>query len=172
MNLKLFFTPAVLAGLAACATAKPVDSAGGATPSSSAAVSSGAGVRWSASLQPAQQRTGGLGPTGQNKTFGSVALKSIGSERTGISISLSTPLQNSTSLNWAILPGRCGSSAMPLVGIERFPVIDVSTNGRGQLNTEMSLELPTSGAYHINVYWSAGSQLSDVMTCGNLRREN
>ncbi len=172
MNLKLFLTPAVLAGLAACATAKPVDNSGGPTPSASAGVSSGATVRWTASLQPAQQRTGGLGPTGQNKTFGSVALRSIGTERASISISLSTPLQNSATLSWAVLPGRCGSSALPLVPIERFPVIDVSTNGRGQLNTEMSLELPTSGAYHVNVYWAGGSQLSDVMTCGNLRRES
>lgn len=86
-------------------------------------------------------------------------------------ISLSTSLQNSTSLNWAVLTGRCGSGSLPILGVEQFPVIDVGTNGRGQLNGEMALALPASGAFHLNVYWSGGRQLNDVMTCANLRRD-
>lgn len=118
-----------------------------------------------------QQQTGGLGPTGQNKAFGTVTLSSKGSERTVVSISVSTPLQNSTALPWAILPGRCGTGSLPLAGLERFQLIDVSANGRGQLSTEMALALPESGTFHVNIYWGTGQQLSDVMTCANLRRE-
>jgi len=117
-----------------------------------------------------QQQSGGLGPTGQNKAFGTVRLASRGAQRTAISLTVSTPLSSSASLNWAVLPGRCGTGALPLVGIERFPVIEIGNNGRGQLDAEMSLELPANGTYHVNIYWATGQQLSDVMTCANLRR--
>jgi len=172
MNLSYFSAPALVVLLAACATTKPVAGTGDTMPTTSTSVSASDGsVRWSGSLQPTQQRTGQIAPTGQSKAFGNVMLASKGPERTSVSISLSTPLQNSTSLNWALLPGRCGSGAMPLVGIERFPVIEVGTNGRGQLNGEMSLGLPATGTYHVNVYWGTGQQLSDVMTCANLRKD-
>jgi len=170
MNLQSLCTPALMLGLAACATSTPVAGSGDTMPVATSVSASGESVRWEGSLQPTQQRSGAAAPMGQSKAFGNVTLTSRGSERTVVTISLSTPLQNSTSLNWALLPGRCGSGAMPLVGVERFPVIDVGTNGRGQLNGEMSLALPTSGTYHVNVYWGSGQQLSDVMTCANLRK--
>lgn len=171
MILKPIFTSILAAALAACAASTPVTDTGTPDPSvRTSASASGESVRWSGSLQPAQQRTGGLGPTGQNKTFGNVMLVSRGPERMAVEISLSTPLQGSTSLSWALVPGQCGSAAMPLVGIERFPVIEVGNNGRGQLNAEMSLALPASGTFHVNIYWPGGQQLSDVMTCGNLRK--
>lgn len=172
MNLKPLRAPVLLLGFAACATATPVaDSGAAASPASpSTSIQAGQTIRWTGSLQPMQQRSGGLGPTGQNKAFGSITLSSRGPDRTAISIQVSTPLQGSASLNWAILPGRCGSGSLPIVGIERFPVIDVGNNGRGQLENEMSLSLPTSGAYHVNIYWAGGQQLSDVMTCANLRQ--
>jgi hypothetical protein len=127
-------------------------------------------VTWTGSLQPIQQASSGLGPTGQNKAFGTVKLSSKGTARTAISISLSTPLTNAASLNWAVLPGRCGTGSLPLAGVERFPLIEVGNNGRGQLEGEMALELPASGTYHVNIYWASGQQLSDVMTCANLRK--
>jgi hypothetical protein len=60
---------------------------------------------------------------------------------------------------------------MSLVPVERFPLIEVSTNGRGELTNEMALTLPSTGNYHLNVYWpGGGQQLNDVMTCANLHR--
>jgi hypothetical protein len=169
MNLKVFSLQASVLALAACASAKTSDTAG-AAPSSSVAVASGGQVKWVGSLQPIQQASSGLGPTGQNKAFGTVTLSSKGTERTAISISVSTPLSGSTTLRWAVLPGQCGTGSLPIVGVERFPQIDVGNNGRGQLNTEMALSLPTNGSYHVNIYWANGQQLSDVMTCANLRK--
>lgn len=170
MNLKSFCAPVAFLAFVACATPKPVDNSGAVIPASPSASTSGT-VRWSGNLQPMQQQTGGLGPTGQNKTFGTVTLTSIGTDRTAFRISLSTSLQNSASLNWSVLPGQCGSGTMSLVPVERFPVIEVSTNGRGDLSSEMALTLPTSGTYHLNVYWpGGGQQLNDVMTCANLHR--
>lgn len=171
MNLRLLSLQTSILTLAACATAKSSDDVG-AAPSASVATapSSGGVIKWTGSLQPMQQASGGLGPTGQNKAFGTVSLTSKGVERTAISISVSTPLSSSTTLRWAVLPGQCGTGSLPIVGVERFPQIDVGNNGRGQLNAEMALALPTNGSYHVNIYWGNGQQLSDVMTCANLRK--
>ncbi|HZJ01454.1 MAG TPA: hypothetical protein VFD22_12400 [Gemmatimonadaceae bacterium] len=171
MRLRLLCLPASVAAVAACASSKPVTDSAAGVPTASVSTSGSAGpVIWSGSLQPMQQTSGGLGPTGQNKAFGSVRLSSKGTARTAISIQVSTPLSSAASLNWAMLPGRCGTGSLPLVGVERFPVIEVGNNGRGQLEGDMALELPESGTYHVNIYWGSGSQLSDVMTCANLRK--
>ena len=170
MRLRLLCLPASVI-TAACASSKPVTDSAASVPTASVSTNAATGpVTWTGSLQPMQQTSGGLGPTGQNKAFGTVRLSSKGTSRAAISISVSTPLSNEASLNWAVLHGRCGSGSLPLVGVERFPVIEVGNNGRGQLDGEMSLELPQSGAYHVNIYWSSGTQLSDVMTCANLRK--
>lgn len=170
MNLRFFSLQASVLALAACASAKTTDSTGAAPSTSVSTSPAGGTIRWTGSLQPIQQASGGLGPTGQNKAFGTVTLSSKGTERTAISITVSTPLSSSTTLRWGILPGQCGTGSLPIVGIERFPQIDVGNNGRGQLNAEMALSLPTSGSYHVNIYWANGQQLSDVMTCANLRK--
>lgn len=169
MRIRLLCLPASLIGLAGCASSKPVADSAAGVPTASVSTSTGP-VTWTGSLQPIQQASGSLGPTGQNKAFGTVTLSSKGTTRTAISITVSTPLTNAASLNWAVLSGRCGSGSLPLVGIERFPLIEVGNNGRGQLETDMALELPQSGSYHVNIYWGTGQQLSDVMTCANLRR--
>jgi hypothetical protein len=171
MKLRHVCLPASLLGLAACASAKPVADPAATAPTASVSTGAASGpVTWTGSLQPIQQASSGLGPTGQNKAFGTVKLSSKGTARTAISISLSTPLTNAASLNWAVLPGRCGTGSLPLAGVERFPLIEVGNNGRGQLEGEMALELPASGTYHVNIYWASGQQLSDVMTCANLRK--
>jgi hypothetical protein len=129
-------------------------------------------LRWSGSLQPTQQRTGEMAPTAQTKAFGTVVLTV--SERnpnhTRARITLSAPIQSATELRWAILPGGCGTGSLPLAAVEQFPVLEISSNGRGELDAEVPLTLPTMGTYHVNVYWR-GQQVTDVMTCANLRRE-
>jgi hypothetical protein len=129
-------------------------------------------IRWSGNLQPTQQRTGEMAPTGQIKAYGTVSLVAspTNQNRTRARITLSAPLQTPTALRWAILPDRCGSGSLPLVGFDHFPVLEVGSNGRGQLDTEVPMTIPTSGSYHVNIYWR-GQQLTDVMTCANLRRQ-
>lgn len=85
-------------------------------------------------------------------------------------MNVSMPVQGSGLIQWGIHSGRCGSGTLPIVGIERFPVLEVSANGRGDLDAEMPLSLPESGSYHVNVF-RGGQQLNHVLTCGNLRRE-
>lgn len=118
-----------------------------------------------------QQRTGAAAPSAQNKAVGSVFLAAAGQNRTRIRLTVSASALASSSLQWAVLPGRCGAPALPLLPLERFPIIDIGTGGRGEVDTEMPFALPASGSLHVNVYWR-GQQLDDVLTCGNLRRES
>lgn len=109
-------------------------------------------------------------PTSQNKAYGTVHLSQAGPGRTRVRLTVSSPIQNSTTLQWAIHTNRCGSGTLPIVGVERFQVIEVGTSGRGELDAEMPLTLPETGTFHVNVYLG-GQQLNNVLTCGNLRRD-
>jgi hypothetical protein len=82
---------------------------------------------------------------------------------------VSTPPQTVTSLQWAVLPGRCGAATLPVLGFDQFATLDVSPSGRAQLDVEIPLALPQTGQYHVNVY-SGGNQLDHVITCATLRR--
>ena len=160
--MRLVFVPAVAAiALTACATT-----------SSQRDVAFGETTGWTASLTQTQQRTGELAPTGQQKATGTVSLlpSTAGQGRMRVQLTLSAPDNDSSTLRWGILPGRCGSSALPLIGIESFPTIDVGSNGRGQVAGELPITLESGAVYHVNVYKGRGMELSDVLTCGNLRQ--
>lgn len=86
-----------------------------------------------------------------------------------VSVTISAPAHVSQTLRWAILPGTCGSGSIPVLGAEQFPSLDVGSNGRAQLSTDLALHLDASAPYHVNVYDGAGLDLSRVLTCGNLR---
>ena len=162
-----FFVAA--AGLA-CASGGG-SSAGTTASASTSAVSTGP-LRWTGNLQATQQRTGDLAPTQQQKATGTVSLmvSPRDSNRTLARLTVSAPVREAGSFPWAVLPGRCGSNALPLVGVEQFPQIEIGSNGRGEVQADVPMTLPSSGALHVNVYWR-GQQLNDVMTCANLKRE-
>ena len=155
-------TPVVtlIIALLGCATSR----------SQSTADESGTG-RWSATLQQTQQRTGELAPTGQQKATGSVLLAPSAADpnRMMVQLTISAPSNTSSTLRWGIFPGRCGSSALPLVGIEALPTIDVGSNGRGQVTGEIPVRLEAGAMYHVSVFKGRGTDVSDVLTCGNLR---
>jgi hypothetical protein len=127
-------------------------------------------ARWAGNFQPTQQRTGGVQVTGQNRTFGTVSVaKTEGRlERMRVNLVVAVPTNNTSQLRWALLPGRCGSGSLPLIGFDQFPLLEVSTNGRAELQTDLPLDLSVNGTYHVNAYLG-GSQLDNVVTCANLR---
>lgn len=127
--------------------------------------------RWTGSLQPTQQRSGALVVTSQTRVFGTVKMSmSQGSalRRMHVELTVAVPTSVDASLRWAVLPERCGSGDLPLIGFEQFPLIEVSTNGRGQITADLPLEMRPTGTYHVNVY-SGGQQLDNVLTCANLK---
>jgi hypothetical protein len=85
-----------------------------------------------------------------------------------VQLTLSTRMNEAGSLQWAVLPGGCGGNAMPIVGFERFPVIQVGPNGRAEMDLEIALAIPQNGQHHVNVY-AGGTRFDNVLTCGALR---
>ncbi|HMN10317.1 MAG TPA: hypothetical protein PKC83_16190 [Gemmatimonadaceae bacterium] len=146
-------------------------------PSVGAAQSSGASteqrkIRWSGNFTPVQVRSSNVAMRIQSRIYGTVSLTSADGapERTRVRLSFTSQSGgNSFTVQWALVPGRCGSGGLPALPIDNFPMIEVGSDGRAQLDTELSLSLPESGEYHVNVY-SGGQELSNVITCANLKK--
>jgi len=108
-------------------------------------------------------------PTELTKAYGTITLTSSAAspQRSHVRLTISTPLK-SESVRWAILSGPCGANTLPVIGFESFPLIEIGSAGRGTLDTDIPVTMPTQGEYHVNVYFQ-GQQISDVMTCGELK---
>jgi hypothetical protein len=126
---------------------------------------------WSGSFTATQERSGRLTPTVTRQASGTVRLRRSERDatRTSVSLVVTTSIQEAAALRWAVLPGRCGSASIPLLGHEQFPPLEMGSAGRGQIEIDLPMELPQSGNYHVNVY-SGGRELEHVVTCANLRR--
>jgi hypothetical protein len=128
-------------------------------------------IQWAGSFQAVQQQAGdATAPRGRNNATGRVLLTSSGRNTLHARITLTGGADNSQYFHWALVAGRCGSPAIPLLSVNQFPDISMS-NGRGQVDGEVPIALPTSGTYHVDVYWTNGGDQADVMTCANLRSE-
>ncbi|MGQ0715438.1 MAG: hypothetical protein ACT4PJ_17200 [Gemmatimonadaceae bacterium] len=176
-HLRYVILGSTLGAAVACASAPPATGDEPAADVAAAGSSRPDELVWSGSLQPTQERTGTVAPTKQNKAYGTVRLRPTPRDlnRTAVNIVISTPLQEPSALRWALLPGRCGAASLPVMGYELFPIVEVGTNGRGELTAEIPFTLPYDGSFHVNVYWGDRSQpgsarLQSVLTCANLRR--
>jgi hypothetical protein len=132
-----------------------------------------ASVRWAGNFQPVQMRSSSVGIRIQSRIYGTAELASVPSNpsrsRVRLRFTAQTAGNQAFTAQWGLLPGRCGAGSLPVHAIENFPVIDVSSNGRAQLDDEVALSLPTSGEYHVNIYLG-GQNLENVITCANLRK--
>jgi hypothetical protein len=128
-------------------------------------------IQWSGSFQAIQQQAGNAdAPRGRNNATGRIVLTSSSSNSLRARITLTGGASTSQYFHWALVTGRCGSPALPLLTVNQFPDISMS-NGRGQVDAEVPIALPTSGTYHVDVFWTNGQDQADVMTCANLRSE-
>jgi hypothetical protein len=111
--------------------------------------------------------------TERQKAYGTVELTVPRDRptRTHVRLTVSAPPTSGVNtLRWGIYPGTCGSGAPPVVPTEVFPVIELSSNGQGSIDQEVAFEMPNDGRFHVNVLHGTGGQLSNVLTCANLRR--
>lgn len=149
--------------LAACAP--PVQK-----PAATAAPSISGAIQYDGQFRPIQQNDGRLGMNTTQRIFGNVQV--IFRENSGTSsvrLSLTTNANASEVLAWAIVPGRCGSGAVPVLPAAQFPPLELSNNGSGEINaTGISVALP-AGTYHVNVY-RGGETLANVIACANLNQ--
>jgi hypothetical protein len=129
-------------------------------------------VRWSGNFQPVQIRSSSVGIRIQSRIYGTAELASVEGNAARTRARLRFTVQTTSgsfTVQWAVLSGRCGAGSLPVIPIESFPVMEVGSNGRAQLDDEVALELPQTGDYHVNVYLG-GQNLDNVITCANLKR--
>lgn len=129
-------------------------------------------VRWSGNFQPVQIRSPSVAMRIQSRIYGTAELQTSERDPARARARLRFNVQtggSSFTVQWGVVPGRCGSGALPVLPVENFPIMEVGSNGRAQLDEDIPFELPTSGEYHVNVYLG-GTQLDNVITCANLRK--
>lgn len=133
-----------------------------------------AAKRWTGTLNPTQGRTATVVTTTRQRAYGNVVL-TVAPNRptlTHVVLNVSVPMEPGlNNLGWSIHQGNCGSGSPPVMSPGAFPTMVVSTNGRGALEDDIAFRLPDFGSFHVNVFRGNGTQLSDVITCANLRKD-
>ncbi|MFN2603934.1 MAG: hypothetical protein ABR582_14425 [Gemmatimonadaceae bacterium] len=131
--------------------------------------------RWTGRLNPTQSYKGAAVATERQMAYGNVEL-TVSPDRPTLShvrLTVSVPAQPGTdNLGWAIHPGNCGSGNPPVMTPGAFPMIVLSANGRGAVDSDIPFVLPESGSFHVNVFRGGGTQLTDVITCADLRKQS
>ncbi len=171
MHLKPFRNALLAVALAACASGGTAALPPPHDPTA-IAIAAAVSARWTGNFQPMQTRTGDVKPTQRQNAYGTVELTVPRNRttRTHVRLDVSAPATAGiTSLRWGIYPGSCGSGAPPVFPIDVFPIMELSSNGKGSIDQEVAFEMPPSGRFHVNVLKGAGTQLTDVVTCANLR---
>jgi len=173
MNLPHMCAAALTGALVACASAPAVTPDPNSDSGRTAEVLALAN-RWTGTLNPTQGRTATVAATMRQKAVGTVELTVLPNRPTFTHVRLSVTVPNEPGLNnlgWGIHPGNCGSGTPPVVAPGMFPMMVVSANGGASLDDNIPFQLPESGNYHLNVFRGGGTQLNDVITCADLRRQ-
>lgn len=175
MLLRQFLTAAFAsAALASCASAPPVNS--GPQPDSDQSVTVYPTIkRWTGTLNPTQSYQATATASRRQNAHGRVELTVSPSSPTLSHITLTVSLPTDAGLNilgWGLSQGRCGSGSPPVLSPSAFSPIQVSNSGQGNVNVKIPFILSETASYHVNVFRGSGTQLSDVITCAQLRRES
>jgi hypothetical protein len=152
-------------GLTACSQTVPMN--GAAEPAAS--VSSLREPGWTASIKSVTESHFNVADSTRDRSYGS-AQWSRGDRPTLSRVNLAFSYGGTErELSWAILFGSCGTASLPLIPISNFPELEVGGGGHAQVDATLSLELPTSGTYHIDIYRDRRGGAESLVGCGNLK---
>ncbi len=153
-------------GVASCAQSVPVG--GPATPEPSVSAAGGS-ARWTANIQSVTQSRGDVVQSTRDRSYGS-GTWSVGDAAALSKVDLVfTYAGQEKFLAWSILPGNCGTGALPILATANFPEINVGGGGRGQVSASLPVALPTGGTYHLDIYRDRRQGPDALVACGNLR---
>jgi hypothetical protein len=169
---QLFAASIVTTAIAGCASAPATGSAP--KPQADRGVSGYPIVqRWIATLNPTQSYNAAAVSTQRQNAYGRVELTVNPNTPTLTDVKLVVSVQLGLDIvGWGLSQGRCGSGNPPVLPPSSFPAIQLSPNGRGNADATLPFVIPETGTYHVNVFRGTGTQLTNVITCGELRREN
>ena len=163
-------------GLMAIAAAGCASSQGGGAGSESITADAASGkigpalLEWSGKFRATQQQSGTFGGLQQrNRAAGTVTLTAEGPAITRVKMQVTIDNTDPVRLPWALVSGDCGSNAIPLMAVSQFPEL-TSSNGRATLDDIVSMPLPVTGSYHVNIFnaGTSGQDEQDVMICAPL----
>jgi hypothetical protein len=181
MLLRHCFVPSAAAiALAACATQPAVSSTPARTSTPQSASDQGAAVypnmkRWTGSLNPTRSYNGGAVASERQNARGRVEMTVSPNAPTLSRVILTVTVPNEPGLDavgWGVIQGRCGSGNPTVLSPSNFPPIPIGANGGGKVDVKIPFVIPDNGNYHVDVFRGSGNQLSDVLTCGELRPES
>lgn len=75
----------------------------------------------------------------------------------------------SRELTWGIFYGPCGNASLPIVTLSDFPELEMSSGGKTQVLAVLSFDMPTTGAFHVEVFKDRSGSSEFSVACGNLR---
>lgn len=127
-------------------------------------------AKWTAIVLPTNQNSGQAVGSRRTMINGEVSMVADRDypQRTEVHITLGTPATNST-VSWALVPERCGTGGVPVLPVNAFSPIEIGPSGRGEVTVVIPFTLPTSGAYHVNIYEGQRAELSAVQACAELK---
>jgi hypothetical protein len=131
--------------------------------------------RWIGTLSPTQSFQATATASRRQNAHGRVELTVSPSAPTLSHVVLTVSLPTEQGMNilgWGLSQGRCGSGSPPVLSPSAFPPIQVSTSGQGNVDIKLPFILSETGTYHVNVFRGSGTQLNNVITCAQLRRES
>jgi len=127
-------------------------------------------LEWTGRFTPTLTATKSISGSGRIAATGDIRLtaydQNILRAQINFSVDQSPPINDN--YKWSLSSGECRSNTIPLLPVSEFPPIAIVSN-RGSLDTKVSLPLPTSGRYHVNIFWTDGVDESDVMACADLK---
>ena len=174
MRLRQLLTASIVTAIAGCASTPVTGSAP--KPTNDRVVSGYPIVqRWTATLNPTQSYNSSAVSTQRQHAYGRVELTANPNTPTltDVKLVVSVPAQPGLDIvGWGLSQGRCGSGNPPVLAPSTFPAIQLSPNGGGNADAKLPFVILETGTYHVNVFRGTGTQLTDVITCGELRREN
>src|SRR5215213_1764552 len=168
MKQRILFAALVTGAIgmfAGCAKTAAVEG----SPSPDISVAAGENARWTGRIQSVTQNRGDVAQSTRDRSYGEF------SWTRGASPSLSNfnlvfnYAGAERFLSWAIVAGNCGSPALPILPMGSFPELNVASGGNAQANGSISLDLPTAGSYHVDIYRGRQQSADALVACGNLK---
>jgi hypothetical protein len=170
---QLLAAVAISTALASCASAPPVSSAPQSNGDRSALVFPSA-KRWVGSLKPTQSYSSAISGSQRQIAYGNAELTVDPSNPTltHIRLKVSVPADAASGfVGWGLSSGRCGSGNPTVLTPSSFPSIQLNSTGQGTVDAQIPFVISDNGSYHVDIFRGTGSQLVDMITCADLRRD-
>jgi hypothetical protein len=130
--------------------------------------------RWKGTMRPTQSYNAAAVGSQRQNAYGGAELIVLASNPTltRVTINVAVPVDLGLGMvGWGLAQGRCGSGNPTVLSPSSFPPIQLNGTGQGSVDAQIPFIIPDNGTYHVNVFRGAGTQLVDVITCADLRRE-